>query len=69
LGFLFSIVLLSLASMGEAKIFLMFLTMVFLKGAVSEVHTVGDELGWNTGANFGSWSRKYNFSVGDTLGM
>jgi len=55
--------------MGEAKIFLMFLTMVFLKGAVSEVHTVGDELGWNTGANFGSWSRKYNFSVGDTLGM
>uniref|UniRef100_A0A6M2EKR4 Phytocyanin domain-containing protein n=1 Tax=Populus davidiana TaxID=266767 RepID=A0A6M2EKR4_9ROSI len=53
--------------MREAKIFLLFLIMVFLKGAVSEVHTVGDELEWNTGANFGSWSQKYNFSVGDTL--
>ncbi|KAJ6985796.1 hypothetical protein D5086_018648 [Populus alba] len=53
--------------MGEAKIFLMILIMVLLKGAVSEVHTVGDELEWNTGANFGSWSQKYNFSVGDTL--
>ncbi|CAK7329475.1 unnamed protein product [Dovyalis caffra] len=53
--------------MGEAKIFLIFLIMVFLKGTVSEVYTVGDELRWNTGANFGSWSQKYNFSAGDTL--
>lgn len=38
---------------------------------VCEVYRVGDESGWNsgTGTNFLSWSQKYNFTVGDVLGL
>ncbi|ERN00446.1 hypothetical protein AMTR_s00100p00125240 [Amborella trichopoda] len=32
------------------------------------VYTVGDEDGWTTGHNYLLWSKKHNFSVGDTLG-
>ncbi|KAL4187299.1 hypothetical protein AMTRI_Chr09g18300 [Amborella trichopoda] len=31
------------------------------------VYTVGDEDGWTTGHNYLLWSKKHNFSVGDTL--
>ncbi|EOX97628.1 hypothetical protein QUC31_015599 [Theobroma cacao] len=39
----------------------------FLKGATSEVYSVGDEEGWNSEVDYVSWSQKYNFSVGDVL--
>lgn len=41
----------------------------FLSMVKSEDHIVGDDQEWNTGTNFQSWSQKYNFSVGDVLGM
>ncbi|XVE93877.1 hypothetical protein REPUB_Repub01dG0232500 [Reevesia pubescens] len=39
----------------------------FLKGATSEVYTVGDADHWNSEVDYVSWSQKYNFSVGDVL--
>ncbi|XWS67726.1 hypothetical protein CRYUN_Cryun04dG0030100 [Craigia yunnanensis] len=39
----------------------------FLKGATSEVYTVGDEDEWNSEVDYVSWLQKYNFSVGDVL--
>lgn len=49
--------------------FCMILTVLGLlvNGAASEVYTVGDSDEWNSGVNYGVWSQKYNFSVGDVL--
>ncbi|KAJ4834537.1 hypothetical protein Tsubulata_013683 [Turnera subulata] len=49
--------------------FLMLLGIILLpiKGALSEVYTVGDAEQWNSGVNYGSWSQKYKFTVGDIL--
>lgn len=41
----------------------------FLKGATSEVYTVGDEDQWNSEVDYVSWSQKYNFTIGDVLGI
>ena len=41
----------------------------FLMGATSEVYTVGDEDEWNSEVDYVSWLQKYNFSVGDVLGI
>ncbi|KAF8013445.1 hypothetical protein BT93_I1331 [Corymbia citriodora subsp. variegata] len=40
---------------------------LLVNGAASEVYTVGDSDEWNTGVDYGVWSQKYNFSVGDVL--
>ncbi|KAF2302085.1 hypothetical protein GH714_032480 [Hevea brasiliensis] len=46
----------------------MILKILFFKCASSQVvYTVGEDEGWNSEANFDSWSQKYNFSVGDVL--
>lgn len=42
---------------------------LFLNGANSEDYIVGDDDEWNSQGNFLTWSTKYNFSVGDVLGM
>lgn len=42
---------------------------LFLNRAISEDYIVGDDEEWNSQANFLSWSKKYNFTVGDVLGM
>jgi len=31
-------------------------------------YTVGDSAGWSIGPNYLTWSQKYNFTAGDTLG-
>ena len=43
---------------------------IFLSTSIVEslVYNVGDSENWNTGVNYLSWSQKYNFTVGDTLG-
>lgn len=41
---------------------------LLVDGAMSEVYTVGDSDEWNTGVDYGVWSQKYNFSVGDIFG-
>ncbi|XP_030522956.1 basic blue protein-like [Rhodamnia argentea] len=40
---------------------------LLVSGAASEVYTVGDSDGWNSAVDYGVWSQKYNFSVGDVL--
>ncbi|XP_056169992.1 basic blue protein-like isoform X1 [Syzygium oleosum] len=40
---------------------------LLVDGAVSEVYTVGDSDEWNSGVDYGVWSQKYNFSIGDVL--
>ncbi|XP_037493689.1 mavicyanin-like [Jatropha curcas] len=59
--------------MGETKI-LKYITIIivnmlflFIHVRSEVVYTVGDEEGWTSDSNFGSWSHKYNFSVGDVL--
>lgn len=42
--------------------------MILLEPGKSEVYTVGDEEEWNSDVNYGSWSHKYNFTLGDILG-
>lgn len=42
---------------------------LLVHGARSEVYTVGDDEGWDTGVDYGVWSQKHNFSVGDVLGQ
>lgn len=46
-------------------------SLFFLDFVISEVYTVGDESGWNsgTGTDFLAWSEKHNFTVGDVLGL
>ncbi|EEF41137.1 chemocyanin [Ricinus communis] len=43
------------------------ITGLFFSCVRSEVYTVGDDEGWISDSNYDSWSRKYNFSVGDVL--
>ncbi|KAK4754798.1 hypothetical protein SAY87_008555 [Trapa incisa] len=40
---------------------------LLVNGARSEVYTVGDSEGWDTGIDYGVWSHNYNFSTGDIL--
>lgn len=44
-------------------------TLFLVNKAISKEYTVGDDEEWNSQANFLSWSEKYNFTVGDVLGM
>jgi len=37
-------------------------------GAGATEYTVGDSAGWTNGPNYLTWSQKYNFTAGDTLG-
>ncbi|XP_050231568.1 mavicyanin-like [Mercurialis annua] len=46
---------------------ILFINASFFKCVRSEVYTVGDGEGWVTSSNYGSWSQKYNFTVGDVL--
>ncbi|XP_057966448.1 basic blue protein-like [Malania oleifera] len=46
---------------------LILISFLCLDTASSEVYTVGDEDGWDTGSNFLTWSQRYNFSAGDDL--
>lgn len=43
--------------------------VLFLKGIKGEDYTVGDENRWDSQIDYGSWAAKYNFTVGDALGM
>ncbi|XP_021903846.1 stellacyanin-like [Carica papaya] len=48
-------------------LFIIILMMILLEPGKSEVYTVGDEEEWNSDVNYGSWSHKYNFTLGDIL--
>lgn len=50
------------------RLIILIMCCSILKGAVSQVYRVGDENGWNSEVDCGSWSEKYNFTVGDVLG-
>ncbi|KAH7518399.1 basic blue protein [Ziziphus jujuba] len=43
------------------------ISALFLSLAKSEEFIVGDDQEWSSGTNYQSWSKKYNFSVGDVL--
>lgn len=45
------------------------ISALFLRFAKSEDFIVGDNEEWSSGTNYQSWSKKYDFSVGDVLGM
>lgn len=53
--------------------FIFFLVLAIQSSIVersrSEVYTVGDGEGWDSGVDYGVWSQKYNFSSGDVLGQ
>ncbi|MBA0760224.1 hypothetical protein Gotri_022984 [Gossypium trilobum] len=49
------------------RLIILILCCSILKGAVSQVYSVGDESGWSSEVDYGSWSEKYNFTVGDVL--
>ncbi|TYJ50112.1 hypothetical protein E1A91_A01G183400v1 [Gossypium mustelinum] len=49
------------------RLIILIMCCSILKGAVSQVYSVGDENGWSSEVDYGSWSEKYNFTVGDVL--
>ncbi|KAH1122689.1 hypothetical protein J1N35_005849 [Gossypium stocksii] len=49
------------------RLIILIMCCSILKGAVSQVFSVGDENGWSSEVDYGSWSEKYNFTVGDVL--
>ncbi|XP_040943398.1 uclacyanin-3 isoform X4 [Gossypium hirsutum] len=49
------------------RLIILIICCSILKGAVSQVYSVGDESGWSSEVDYGSWSEKYNFTVGDVL--
>jgi hypothetical protein len=58
----------SLSSTGAAAILLLVLLAAARGGAAATDYTVGDSAGWTIGPNYLTWSQKYNFTAGDTLG-
>lgn len=52
-----------------AAAILLFLAAAPRHAAGGTEYTVGDAGGWTNGPNYLTWSQKYNFTAGDTLGM
>ena len=60
----------SLSSRAAAAILLVAVVLEEARrhGAGATEYTVGDSAGWTNGPNYLTWSQKYNFTAGDTLG-
>jgi hypothetical protein len=60
----------SLSSRAAAAILLLLVLLAEARrhGAGATEYTVGDSAGWTIGPNYLTWSQKYNFTAGDTLG-
>ena len=60
----------SLSSRAAAAILLVAVVLEEARrhGAGATEYTVGDSAGWTNGPNYLTWSQKYNFTTGDTLG-
>lgn len=51
-----------------ATLLVLFLASAQRHGAGATEYKVGDSDGWTIGPNYLTWSQKYNFTAGDTLG-
>lgn len=48
---------------------LILLSSFLLDCAMANVYAVGDQEEWSSQTNYASWAERYNFSLGDVLGM
>jgi hypothetical protein len=58
----------SLSSRTAAAILHLVLLLAAARRHGATDYTVGDSAGWTIGPNYLTWSQKYNFTAGDTLG-